>query len=461
MRPIGGDDAESPEDAPLPGARAGVTTLSVDQPAPETRVRRFWLVVTKGPDSGATFTSAGERAVLGTADGADFVLHDPAVSRFHCEIAPGAGHVTLRDLGSKNGTLVNQVSVRDADLSHGCVLGLGRTEIRFELRRDDVAVPLSTSERFGAMVGRSVAMRRVFARLERAAESDATVLLEGETGTGKEVAAESIHRQSARRDQPMLVVDCGAIPPDLLESELFGHERGAFTGASGAREGVFEAASGGTIFLDEIGELALDLQPKLLRVMERREVKRVGANRYLPVDVRVVAATNRSLKALVNDRRFRADLYYRLAVVDVRLPALRERLEDLPALVEHLLTELGAQGRAEAAELRSEGFLANLGQHSWPGNVRELRNYLERCIALRETVPLASEPGEEGGAAPDMSLPLKDARERWNRVFERRYVEEMMRRHDGNAAAAARAAGVDRMHFYRLVWRHGLRGAPK
>jgi two-component system response regulator GlrR len=421
-------------------------------------VQRFWLVVLSGADAGATHASSGDRVILGTHESAGFVLHDEAVSRFHCELCLVDGRPVLRDLGSKNGTLLDGVAVGVAYPRAGSVLTLGRTEIRFELQRDPVRLPLSTRDRFGRMVGTGVAMRRAFALLERAAASDATVLLEGETGTGKEVAAESIHLEGARRDGPFVVVDCAAIPQNLLESELFGHEKGAFTGASGAREGAFEAASGGTIFLDEIGELGLDLQPRLLRALERRHVKRVGGNAYVPVDVRVVAATNRNLRQEVNERRFRSDLYYRLAVVEVRLPSLRERREDLPALVEHILAGLGAAGD-DAAALRRPEFVAELARHEWQGNVRELRNYLERCLTLREEIPLvAGAPGEEGGAAlPDTSQPLRTARERWTRVLEKRYVEAVLARSGGNVAAAAREAGVDRMYFYRLLWKYGLK----
>src|SRR5262249_14454944 len=245
---------------------------------------------------------------------------------------------------------------------------------------DHAEVPLSQEDRFGLLVGRSVAMRAAFAVLERAAPSDATILLEGDTGTGKEAAAESIHRASSRKNGPFIVVDCGAIPAELLERRLSGHDRGAFTGAVAPRGGAFEAAHGGTLFLDGVGELAPDLQPKLLRALERREIKRVGSSRYLPVDLRVVAATNRNLCAEVNARRFRSDLYYRLAVVVVRLPPLRERPEDLTLIVDHLLEGLGARERPEAAALRSPAFLTELARHHWPGNARELRNYLERCL---------------------------------------------------------------------------------
>jgi predicted component of type VI protein secretion system len=268
-------------------------------------VQRFWLTVTAGPDAGASFTSSGERSVIGTHESADLVLHDDTVSRFHCEIDLSSGQPVLRDLESRNGTVVNGLSVLAAHLRDDALLRLGRSELRFKLRSDPVLLPVYAEERFGHMVGRSVVMRRAFTVLERAAESDAAVLLEGETGTGKELAAESIHDKSARRERQFLVVDCAAIPSDLLESELFGHEKGAFTGASATREGAFEAANGGTIFLDEIGELALDLQPKLLRALERKQVKRVGSNRYVEADVRVIAATNRNLRREVNERRFR------------------------------------------------------------------------------------------------------------------------------------------------------------
>jgi two-component system response regulator GlrR len=300
----------------------------------------------------------------------------------------------------------------------------------------------------------------VFALLERAAASDATVLLTGETGTGKEAAAESLHAASPRRDGPFIVIDCGAIPPNLLEAELFGHEKGAFTGATAARIGAFEAASGGTIFLDEIGELSTDLQPKLLRALERREVKRIGANEHITVDVRVIAATHRDLRAEVNAKRFRADLYYRLAVVEVTLPPLRERRDDLPLVVEHLLARVPAPQRAV---LVAPAFLDHLAAHSWPGNVRELRNYLDRCLALGiELAPSPTAPA--AGSAPstssdgvDASVPLREAREEATRRFERAYLEDLLRRHGDNLAGAARAASIDRAHLYRLLWKHGLK----
>jgi transcriptional regulator with PAS, ATPase and Fis domain len=439
-----------------PAADDSRTTSAVkDRPADHASVQRFWLRVLTGAQAGTTYHSEAEIVVIGTHDSADFVLEDETVSRFHCEIEVQGGRATVRDLGSRNGTLVDGVSVKEAWLHAGATLTLGTAELRFELRADPVKIALSERESFGLMVGRSPSMRRVFGLLERSASTDATVLLEGETGTGKEVAAESIHLVSGRRDGPFVIVDCSAIPPDLLESELFGHERGAFTGAVSTREGAFEAANGGTIFLDEIGELATELQPKLLRVLERRHVKRVGGRSYVDVNVRVVAATNRSLRVEVNEHRFRSDLYYRLAVVEVRLPSLRERADDLPGLVDRLLAQMGKQDDPQADALRSPEFIATLARHRWPGNVRELRNYLERCLALREQVPLG--PAADDGPMPDLDQPLKVARERWTRVLEQRYVEGVLSKNQGNVTAAARAAAVDRMYFHRMLRRYGLR----
>jgi two-component system, NtrC family, response regulator GlrR len=454
------DDCMPSNDAQRKGNAGAITEIVRSEGREHGLVRRFRLLITAGPDAGATFVSSGERAVVGTHESADLVLHDRTVSRFHCELTLAGGRVSVRDLDSSNGTLIGGIAVEKAWLKSGTLLTLGNTQLRFDLGPDHASVALSTRERFGVMTGRSLPMRAAFALLERAAASDATVLLEGETGTGKEAAAESIHRESPRANGPLIVVDCGAIPPDLLESELFGHEKGSFTGAVAAREGAFEAADGGTIFLDEIGELSPDLQPKLLRVLERRDVKRVGSNRYAPVNVRVVAATNRNLRAEVNAKRFRSDLFYRLAVVQIRLPPLRERVEDLPALVEHLLATLGMADRPEAAPLRTPEFLADLARHDWPGNVRELRNYVERCLALHEQAPLGADALDgdaPGGGTVDVTRPLRLARESWVRHFEKRYLEELLRRHDGNVSAAARAAAVDRIYFYRLLWKYGIR----
>ncbi len=444
-------------------------TESVPSPTREhALVRRFTLRVVGGPDLGALCTSTGERVAIGTHRGADLRLSDRTVSRFHCELTVTEGRVILRDLESRNGTRVDGVEVQVAPLRAGAVLTVGDARIRFEAGDDHVRIPLSERAYFGGAVGRSLRMRGVFATLEQAAPSEATILLWGETGTGKDVLAESVHAHSARAKGPFVVVDCGAMPPGLLETELFGHEKGAFTGADRRRTGAFEAASGGTLFLDEIGELDLELQPKLLGVLERREVQRVGGTERVAVDVRIVAATSRHLRQEVSARRFRSDLYYRLAVVQVALPSLRERREDLPLLAERLLTALcGGEeaGRAAWARLGTPSFVATLTRHEWPGNVRELRNYLERCLtqgAPGEGAPGPGDTGEApgpGGALPtvDISRPIREGRERAVAWFERRYLEELLRQHAGNVTAAARTAGVNRMQLYRLLWRAGLR----
>ena len=419
----------------------------------------FRVEVVEGPDSGAQHLATGARLTVGTHESNELRVTDRSVSRFHCELVVASGQVVLRDLRSMNGTQVDGVPVLAAPLRDGATISLGRTTLRFALTEGAVEIPLSPRLSFELLVGCSPAMREVFALLERAAASDATVLLGGETGTGKEAAAESIHRASPRADGPFVVVDCSAIPRELMESELFGHEKGAFTGAVAAKVGAFEAASGGTLFLDEIGELPIDLQPKLLRALERKECKRIGATAHVRFDVRFVAATHRDLRTEVNERTFRADLYYRLAVVEARLPPLRERLEDLPVLVAHILQGLSIADPHQAAALRTDEFAAELERHAWPGNVRELRNHVERCLALRERVPLpgvapaqADEP-----ARPGARISYKIARERWLARFERDYLTSLVEANEGNIAKAAREAGMDRVHLYRLLWRHGLR----
>jgi len=417
-------------------------------------VRQFRLEVISGPDQGAKYLSRGERTVVGSARSNDVVLRDTTVSRFHCQIAISDGKAIVRDLGSRNGTRINGVWVHEAMLTGDAVLELGSTKIRFELGDSHLQLPLSAEDRFGMMVGRSKPMRRVFSVLQRAAQNDATVLLLGETGTGKDAAAMSIHEASARRDRPFVVVDCGAISPLLLESELFGHERGSFTGATDSRVGAFQAASGGTLFLDEIGELRADLQPKLLRAIESRTISPVGSNLAVPVDVRIIAATNRDLHVEMNDKHFRTDLYYRLAVLEVHMPPLRECLEDLPLLVSALVAGLDGP---ENSEILQPAALEELAQHRWPGNVRELRNYVERRLALGSAVPL---PGPSiPVAAPDVDIrvPLKVARQRYLEAFERSYLERLLAVHGNNVSAAARAAGVDRVHLHRLLARAGLR----
>ena len=430
------------------------TTEALTQGGPaRALVRECRVTVVDGELAGTEHVFATERMTIGADPSADFVLADPTLSKFHCEIRVIEGVPFVRDLGRRNGTQVERVPGLDAPLRDGALLTLGRTSMRFDLGTQHRELPLSVRDRFGRLRGTSVAMRAVYALLETAAASTTTVLIQGESGSGKDLAAESLHLESPRRDGPLVVVDCGAIPPNLLESELFGHEAGAFTGATTTRIGAFEQANGGTIVLDEIGELALDLQPKLLRVLDRREIQRLGGSRRIPVDVRVVAATNRDLKAEVNARRFRSDLYFRLAVLMLRMPSLRERVTDLPILVDAILDDLGDRGSEMARSLRSGAMLSELLRHSWPGNVRELRNYVEACIVRQERA--AATPS--GEPTIDVTQPLRTIRDEWVRYVERRYLEQLLITHANNVSAAARAAGVDRVHLHRLLSRAGLR----
>jgi len=431
----------------------------VTRPASTSRrrtIRRFRVTVTGGPGAGATWHEPAERCAIGSHPSNDVVIDDPTVSRFHCELSIAADRVRVRDLGSRNGTVAAGIALADGSIAGDTTLVLGHTALRIDIDPDQAEVTASDSARFGSLVGVSARMREVFSQLERIAASDATVLIEGETGTGKEGVAQAIHDASARAERAFVVVDCGAIPANLLESELFGHEAGAFTGATDRVVGAFEHASGGTLFLDEIGELPLELQPKLLRALETREVRRVGGRSTIKCDLRIVAATNRDLRSEVNRGTFRPDLYFRLAVVRLELPPLRERPDDVPPLVEHLLGEIGASAEARA-DLTAPAFLAELAAAPWPGNVRELRNHLEQCVVFAERrspgLPTAPHPS----TTVDASLPYEVARRQAIDAFERAYVTSLLERAEGNVARAARDAGVNRAYLHRLLRRHGLR----
>jgi len=313
--------------------------------------------------------------VVGASSSADLVIDDMTVSRIHAELEPRDEGLWVRDLASRNGTFVNDNQTRESILRGNGEIRLGTTSIRVEYSSAVSApVELWNSSMFHGMVGRSKAMRELFALIARIAPTDASILITGETGTGKEVVARSIHDASFRDKGPFVVVDCAALPENLLDAELFGHTKGAFTGAAQARAGAIESADGGTVFLDEIGELPISMQPKLLRVLEQRTVRRIGESIHRPVNVRFVSATHRDLLSMVSRGEFREDLYFRLCVLPVRVPPLRDRKEDIEFLVEHFL-----KGEKLSPEL-----MASLATHPWRGNVRELRNYVERARALGE-----------------------------------------------------------------------------
>ncbi|RZO56916.1 MAG: FHA domain-containing protein [Sandaracinaceae bacterium] len=391
------------------------------------------------------------RALLGSAPDVDVPVDDPSVSRIHCELDPREDGLWVRDLGSLNGTFVEGVLVREARLEDGATLRVGTTELAVGYDPNPTPLQLWPLERFGPLLGRSVPMRELFARLHRFAQSDETVLVQGETGTGKELAARAIHDMSARHEAPFVVLDSGAIPESLIEAELFGHARGAFTGAHADRVGAAEAAHGGTLFLDEVGELPLSMQPKLLRFLESRTVRRVGETAQRRVDVRVVAATHRDLRDMVNRGAFREDLYFRLAVLPATLPPLRERAEDVPLLASHFLPK-------GASPLSGE-LVAELSRRPWEGNVRELRNFVARAVALGPDEALGMMEGSSrAGAMPgvDLDVPFKELREAWVSHLERAYLTAMLARHGGNVTAVAQEARIDRTYVHRLMKKHGL-----
>lgn len=456
-----------------------ITSTIVGGGSRQIHIRRARLTATNSEQAGQTWQVDRDLIRIGARSDNDVVLQDVTVSRQHAEIVRGAQGTILRDLGSTNGTFVGPVRVREVYLAPDTRFKVGNTELIYAPQDEVIDVAPSVAEQFEGLVGRSIGMREVFGILERVAPTDLTVLVTGETGTGKELVSRAVHARSPRAKGPFVVFDCGAAPESLVESELFGHERGAFTGAVAARDGLFEAAHGGTIFIDEIGELPLDLQPKLLRVLEQREVRRVGATRAKPIDVRVVAATNRDLRAEVAAGRFREDLYYRLAVVEVRLPALRERREDLQLLIDHLLRRSAHNRTAPNRTVKGidPDVRALFEAYRWPGNVRELHNMVERAIPFSDgpTITLAALPealraGVQAGAhvssatpvagvriEPHADVPFKDAKEELIEAFERAYLVELIDRHDGNVSKAARAADMDRKSITRLLKKHNIR----
>jgi transcriptional regulator with GAF, ATPase, and Fis domain len=431
------------------------------------------LIVVSGRARGQR-VSVGERVRIGKSHDNDLVLPDDTVSRRHCELERTASGIILRDLGSTNHTRVGSMTVREATIASGATITVGNVELILRSEPNRAQILPSESSHFGAALGPSLAMRTIFGVLERIAPTDAPVLLEGETGTGKDVLARSIHDKSPRRDGPFVVVDCGAVSYSLIESELFGHERGAFTGAVALRQGAFETVGRGTLFLDEVGELPLDVQPKLLRVLESGEYRRVGGNKTLLHTARIIAATKRNLREEVERSKFREDLYFRLSVVPITVPPLRLRRDDIPALVEHFLEHARKRDPAAASVSLSRETISALCAHDWPGNVRELRNILDRALYIATAsgerdarlfdLPVAATavPVSSPRAAEtfDSSKSYRENRADFEADFERRYVSWLLDRHQGNISAAAREAKMDRKHLYDLARRHGLRGEP-
>jgi DNA-binding NtrC family response regulator len=425
----------------------------------------FAISVVNGPDRGARFVLEPERpgrVLIGTSPACELRLTDREVSRRHIALESDGPELRLEDLDSSNGTFIGPLRVMEAILGGGETVRLGQTELRIDrLAKTGASAEPPRASSFGRVIGSSLAMRRIYPLCERLAQSDVPVLIEGETGTGKELLAEALHEASARKSAPFVVFDCSAVTPSLVESQLFGHERGAFTGATGSRKGVFELADGGTLFIDEIGDLEFSLQARLLRAIERGEVCRVGGEKWTKVNVRILAATRRDLDREVAAGRFRDDLYFRLAVARVELPALRRRHGDIGLLARHFWDALGGRERPLPYEL-----FERFEEYPWPGNVRELYNAVARTLALGDLAdfepPAAGSedrPRDVIDRILDLELPLPRAKERMMAEFERRYVERVLDRHGGDSRRAAEASGIARRYFNLLRARHGARAS--
>jgi transcriptional regulator with GAF, ATPase, and Fis domain len=424
--------------------------------------RKLRLTVTKGPDRGFVMDAAGAPVRIGTSCENDLVLSDETVSRRHCEVMVTERGIRVVDAGSTNGVVVAGAWIEDATFRDATLLELGDTAVSLLPLSETVDREQLDSDGFGELIGRSPKMRELFADLVRVAKTDLSLLVEGETGTGKELVAESVHANSPRAHGPFVVFDCSAVAPTLAESELFGHERGAFTGAVAPRAGVFEQADGGTIFLDELGELPKELQPKLLRVLEKREVKRLGGTKAIPIDVRLISATNRNLRSEVKNGAFRQDLYYRVAGAQVRVPPLRDRISDLQLLAERFLAT--AQPARTLSDL-PEDVWAIFKSYRWPGNVRELQNAVRRVlITPRRLLDNDSLTDLSAAATAAMSVahanapvdPLRVARRTAADAFEKRYVEHLLGRSEGNVTRAAALAEISRQMLHKLIAKHGV-----
>jgi len=414
------------------------------------------------------FEVGQDPVIVGRNPACQLVVDDAKVSAVHVEFLATEDGVRVRDLGSRNGTYVADVRIGEIILANPSTLRVGGTTVQFEPAGLEKVV-VSSIPAFGPLVGQSEAMRHIFERLGKIAPTDLTLLIGGETGSGKELAAKAVHDHSKRADKPFVVVDCGSIPPTLAEATLFGHERGAFTGAIDRHISPFHEAEGGTIFLDELGELPLDVQPKLLRALAERRVKSVGGSTYKPFDVRVIAATRRDLVRQVNQGAFRSDLYFRVAQVKVELPALRSRVEDVPILVRSMLKDLGGEHTYERVSTTQ---LERLMRYDFPGNVRELRNAVQVAYALNDggEIDVAAHLGAlaEGGlptesaggtmnlAAAFAGSPFQDAKRDVLARFAKDYFTHLAEESRGNVSEMARRAGMERAHVRTYLKRHKI-----
>ncbi len=456
-----GLDDDEPEAFDL--RRARTQTMSIETHT-TLRVRRVRISAVSGPDQGRELVTERERVRIGSYPSCDLVLNDRTVSRCHAEIQFTDKGYLLVDLESTNGTFLEGRRIERAYLAPGASLKVGSSALSFNAVDEEIAVETDREGRLGEMIGRSMRMRQIFGLVKKIAPMDVTVMISGETGTGKELVARALHELSSRRKGPFVVLDCGAIPPNLIESELFGHDKGAFTGADKARPGAFERANGGTIFLDELGELSLELQPRLLRVLENREVRRVGGNSVRDVDLRVIAATNRDLQREIQAGNFREDLYFRLSVINVALPPLRERRDDIPLIIRQLLRDPQIAS-SHGAKRFSEQAMGVLLSYDWPGNVRELVNVVQHVLTFAEGDIIESidlparfreDEQHEMPLILDEGLSFKEAKESLLEAFEKEYIVNILRQCDGNISEAARRSGLHRKSIERLAKKYDV-----
>ena len=420
-------------------------------------VRGGKLTVAKGNGNKPFLEIGAETTVVGRNESCNLVLDDKKVSAVHMELVATERGVRVRDLGSRNGTFVGDTRIGEVYLLKHTTIVCGDSVIDFSpATPEEVNVP-DVAE-FGPLVGSSPAMRSVFDKLRLIAPTELTCLITGETGTGKELVAAAIHQASNRAKKPFVVVDCGSIPPSLAESALFGHERGSFTGAIDKKISPFAEADGGTIFLDELGELPVDVQPKLLRALAEQRIKAVGSNTYRPFNARVIAATRRDLVREINDGNFRSDLYFRVAQVKVELPALRQRLDDIPALVRRMISDLGDKNAYARA---TQDSLERLMRHDWPGNVRELRNVVAVALAFSKEGPLdiaqhLSPLTSTVEATTTRGRTFQDAKREVLAKFERDYFTALYAECSGNVSEIGRRAAMERAHVRGYLRRHGI-----
>jgi DNA-binding NtrC family response regulator len=462
-------------------SHGGTRTLA-GQSGAEVFLEGFSVCVETGPDAGQVRHCQGSTLTIGSAPTNELVLSDPLVSRQHALLRLTPRGIQLEDQGSKNGTWVGGLRVETAYILDGATVVLGSTLLRVTRTREPLRVDTSPETTFHSMVSQSEAMRSIFSLIRRLAPHDLPVAVDGETGTGKELVARALHENSTRREKPFLILDCGSVVRELLAAQLFGHEKGAFSGADQDRPGIFESADGGTVFLDEIGELDISIQPHLLRVLETRQICRIGSHQHVSVNFRLVSATNRNLRERTAEGKFREDLLYRMSAVSITLPSLRERHEDIPLLARHFLQATAERNGIPAPMLLPDAIPLLVG-HGWPGNVRELKQTMEALSVLSGEGPisaalvgqaLGSGRGRSGSrppvvpseapAAPLVPAPVADGTPPVAALdlasAEKRAILEALRATGWKRTLAAQKLGIARSTLWQKMRQHGIPPDP-